>query len=359
MSNNSIWSNPEDKHTAMTIKSFRLPHLLVLVLSCLLCSSCITEDNDGNTHSGNLHALWKIIDEHYCFLDYKQQEYGLDWNEIYNQYNQYLVPDMSEKQFFEVCGNMLAELKDGHVNLTSSYDMARYWDWFEQYPANFSDSIQRKYLGTDYMVTQGIKYRILENNIGYIYCPSFDYSFGSGNLSAIFANLAICTGIVVDVRNNSGGMLTSAQALAECFIDGETVGGYICHKTGKGHSDFSTPKAIKLTPSTGIRWHKPVAILTNRRSYSATNTFVMYMKACTQAKIIGDHTGGGCGMPFSSELPNGWTVRFSACPMYDINMNLTENGIAPDIKVDISTSDWQKGTDTILETAFRYLIGKP
>ena len=28
-------------------------------------------------------------------------------------------------------------------------------------------------------------------------------------------------------------------------------------------------------------------------------------------------TGGGSGLPFSSELPNGWSVRFSASPMYE------------------------------------------
>ena len=332
-------------------------YLFVLFI-CTLFSSCIKEDTCDQTYAGNLKALWKTIDEHYCFLDYKQQEYGLDWNEVYDRYSKYITPDMSEKQFFEVCGNMLAELKDGHVNLSSSYNMARYWEWYENYPANFSDSIQRKYLGTDYMITQGIKYKILDNNIGYIYCPSFDYNFGSGNLSAIFSHLAICTGIVLDVRNNSGGQLTSAEALAECFIEKETIGGYICHKTGKGHSDFSSPQAIKLTPAKGIRWQKPVAVLTNRNSYSATNTFVMYMKACSQATIIGDRTGGGGGMPFSSELPNGWAVRFSACPMYDIHMNLVENGISPDIKVDISSTDWANGTDTILETAFQYLLNK-
>ena len=28
---------------------------------------------------GNFEALWHIIDEQYCFLDYKAEEYGLDW----------------------------------------------------------------------------------------------------------------------------------------------------------------------------------------------------------------------------------------------------------------------------------------
>lgn len=328
---------------------------LLLCAFTVTLSNCVTEDTFDNNNKGNFEALWRIIDEHYCFLDDKNKTYGLDWDAIHAQYSNRITESMKPEQLFEVCGDMLRELQDGHVNLTASFNTARYWDWFERYPVNFSDSIQRKYLGTDYLYTQGIKYKILPCNIGYVYCPSFEYSFGSGNLSAIFSHLAVCTGLILDIRNNSGGQLTSAQALAECFINEKTTGGYICHKTGKGHSSFSSPEAITLTPAEGIRWQKPVIVLTNRNCYSAANTFVMYMKACTNATILGARTGGGCGIPFNSELPNGWLVRFSAVPMYDINMQLTESGIDPDIHVDITTSDWQNSTDTMIEEAIKRL----
>ena len=88
--------------------------------------------------------------------------------------------------------------------------------------------------------------------------------------------------------------------------------GYIRHKTGKGHRDFSPLQAQYLTPSNGIRWQKPVVVITNRGVYSAANEFVKYMKNLPNVTIIGDKTGGGAGMPFSNELPNGWSVRFSA-----------------------------------------------
>ena len=63
-------------------------------------------------------------------------------------------------------------------------------------------------------------------------------------------------------------------------------------------------------------------------------------------------------MPFLSELPNGWTVRFSACPMYNTQMECTETGIEPDVKVDITAEDYRKGDDTILETARKLLKSK-
>ena len=88
---------------------------------------------------------------------------------------------------------------------------------------------------------------------------------------------------------------------------------------------------------------------------SVANSFVMYMKHLPNVIIVGDRTGGGAGMPFNSELPNGWTVRFSACPMYDVNRECTESGIDPTEKVNIVSEDYDNGIDTIIERALELL----
>ena len=122
-----------------------------------------------------------------------------------------------------------------------------------------------------------------------------------------------------------------------------------------GHNDFSEPYPVYLEPSSNIRWQKPVVVLANRHSYSATNDFVNQMRILPNVTIMGDKTGGGSGLPFSSELPNGWSLRFSASPHFDSNMNHTEFGIEPDIKVDMTTEDMYEGIDTIIEAAREYL----
>lgn len=324
-----------------------------LATLCLALASCITEDTPPNTPGGNFDHLWRILDSHYCFFNEKKEQYGVDWGEVYSRYKPQVKPNMTGEQLFKLCAQMLAELRDGHVNLTASHDMARYWKWFEDYPTNFSDSILRIYMGTDYRIAAGIKYRILGKDIGYMRVATFENAIGSGNVSEMLRHFALCKALIIDVRNNGGGMITSAEKLASHFINAKTLVGYICHKDGKGHGDFSSPKSVYLTPATGIRWLKPVIILTNRQTYSAANTFVMYMKQLAHVKTVGDKTGGGAGMPFNSELPNGWSVRFSACPMYDAEMQATEEGIEPDVKVNITTEDYQRGTDTIIEAAIK------
>ena len=159
-----------------------------------------------------------------------------------------------------------------------------------------------------------MKYKIFDNNIGYIRYESFSSGVGDGNLDEILVYLATCNGLIIDVRDNGGGNLTNSSRIAARFTNNKILTGYIQHKTGTGHSDFSKPEPIYLEPSNSIRWQKKVVILTNRRCYSATNDFVNLMRSIDNGNIIqvGDQTGGGSGLPFTSELPNGWSIRFSA-----------------------------------------------
>lgn len=330
----------------------RLYTYFTVITIIITMASCVNEDSFDNSPEGNFEQLWKIIDEHYCFLDYKNEAYGLDWNTIHTTYKNRITSKMTNKELFDVLSDMVNELHDGHVNLTSNDRTSQYRAWYDAYPRNFNDSIQSNYLGKDYYYSSGLKYCILDDNIGYIYCGSFEYTFGNSALDEILTYLSVCNGLIIDVRNNGGGNLTSSEALASRFTNKKILIGYMQYKTGKGHNDFSSPEAIYTsTPTSRVRWQKPVAVLTNRRSYSATNDFVNRMNQLENVTLVGDKTGGGSGLPFTSEISNGWSIRFSACPIYDPNMNQIELGINPDIKVDISSEDYNRGVDTIIERA--------
>ena len=322
-------------------------HLLLFLAALLLCTACVDEDQFADNPKGNFEALWKIMDEHYCFF----QEKGVDWDSIHTVYAQQINNQMTDEQLLEVLGNMLATLKDGHVNLFASFDYTRYWGFHENYPQNYSDSLVRRYLGTDYRISNGFKYRILDDNIGYLRVATFENTIGAGNLDDILLYMQPCLGLIIDLRENGGGLMTSAETLAARFTDKEILVGYMRHKTGKGHNDFSDMKEQTLKPAKGIRWHKPVVVITNRSVFSAANEFVKYMRHCPNVTIVGDRTGGGAGLPFSSELPNGWSIRFSACPMYDTDKQSTEDGIEPDIKVDLRSEDFLRGKDSMIEAA--------
>ncbi|GAB1416385.1 S41 family peptidase [Paludibacter sp.] len=331
--------------------------LFKYIVILLVLSSCIDDLKiPDNSYRANFESLWNIVDTRYCYLDYKK----INWDSIYNVYEGRLGSDtIDEITFFDAMGEMLAELKDGHVNLYSEFDRSRYWKWFTDYPDNFNSSLiySNKYLGENYKIANGLRYQKIANgDVGYIYYSSFGSSFTDINMRYIIQYFTDCQkGLIIDVRDNGGGSADLSFKLASYFFKRDTVSMYLQHKVGNGHSAFSEPVPMKTKANKKIQWQRPVVILTNRSSYSATNLFVCMMKDAPMATIIGDRTGGGGGMPLSNELPNGWMVRFSASPMYDGNLNHIEFGLEPDIRVDLDSADVNKGEDTIIERAIKYL----
>lgn len=329
--------------------------LIIVVVAIMGLSSCHKQEEYANDPYGNFDALWSIINEHYCFFKYKD----IDWQAIRTKYRAQVLPQMTREELFEVCSTMLNELKDGHTNLTSAWATSYYRIW-AKYPQNYDARlVEEHYLNFNYRSTSGIIYQVLPNNYGYMYYGDFSNIIGEGNLDYILSSLATSDGLIIDVRDNGGGFLSNVETLVGRFIDKRIYAGAISHKRGPGHNDFSEPYGYYFDASdkSRIKYNKPVVILTNRSSYSATNNFVSIMKSLPQVRIVGDSTGGGSGLPFTSELPNGWSIRFSACSITDPAGDITEFGVAPSpgCKVDMAVEDKLLGKDAIIERAFTTL----
>ena len=267
---------------------------------------------------------------------------------------------MTQRELFDVCSAMLEELQDGHVNLTSSFDVSYYTKWWSDYPQNYDERlIEEHYFNFGLRQASSLKYGVLKENVGYIRYSSFSGAIGEGNLDAVLSYLATCQGLIIDVRDNGGGDLTNVDILVARFITERKLMGYLVHKKSPARDDFSEPYAYYIDPAPKgrVMWGKPVIVLTNRSTFSAANNFVSVMKSLPQVKIAGDVTGGGSGMPFTSELPIGWGIRFSSCSVLDGNGNITEFGVSPSVglKVDLDENLALQGIDTILEKAIETL----
>jgi C-terminal processing protease CtpA/Prc len=82
------------------------------------------------------------------------------------------------------------------------------------------------------------------------------------------------------------------------------------------------------------------------------------MRNFPNVTIVGDSTGGGLGAPTGAELPNGWGYRFSASRTLSPDGQNYEDGIPPNVVVNLNNADVQKGFDTIIEKAIAIILGK-
>jgi len=320
--------------------------LYCLILTALVSCKSKNEIPYSTDPVDNIDALWQIIDTKYCYLEVKH----INWDSIRSEYlaKAATLKKDDEIGLFDLCAAMLDNLKDGHVNLFTPFDRSANTEWFDAYPANFDASLQQLYL-RDSRMAGGLLYSKIDNDsIGYIYYSSFSTAFSALNFYYVFTSFKDCRGIVLDVRNNGGGDLTNAYKLASPFFAENRLVGYWHHKTGPGHNDYSDLEPLYAdTALIGSKWFRPLVVLSNRRTYSAANSFVSMMRYADNCAIIGGISGGGGGMPLSYEMPCGWTVRFSSVRMYDRDKNDIEDGVKPHILVTQKSTD----KDDLIETA--------
>lgn len=330
---------------------------IIVALLALTLSACHSVEEYADNPRGNFEALWTTLDEHYCFFGEK----GVDWDDVYLRYSPKINDKMTDEELFEVCATMLEELRDGHTNLSSSFDVSYYRRWWSDYPQNYDARlIEEHYFNFNYRQSGGFMYGILPENIGYINYSSFSSAIGEGNLDQVLYYLSTCDGLVFDVRDNGGGNLDNVGKIIARFITEPMLAGYIQHKTGPAHDAFSEPYPFYYEPAQlgRIMWGKPTAVLVNRSTFSAANNFVSIIRHLPNVSIVGSTTGGGGGMPFTSELPNGWGIRFSSAPILDPMGNQTEFGCEPSegCSVDLDPVAALEGRDTMLDFAVALLL---
>ncbi|MFP4090411.1 MAG: S41 family peptidase [Cyclobacteriaceae bacterium] len=323
--------------------------LLLLSMVFSACEALFIEPDPKNNSRQNLEILWKTVDEKYSFFELK----NIDWDEVKERYIARIPNrEMREEELFDLLADMLFELEDGHVNLISDFDVSRNWLWYLDYPPNFNwNIIERNYLGDDYRIAGPFRTKQI-GNVGYIHYDSFMSDISTDVLDRLLNSYQGTSGLIIDLRNNQGGLLLNSDLLMSHFVSEKYLAGYVRYKEGPGHQDFSRPIPHYIEPEDDIYiYTKPVVILTNRQVYSAANIFTAMMQQLPNVRVVGDFTGGGGGAPISSELPNGWRYRFSTNQFLNAAQEQIEEGIAPDFRVDMLPEDEAAGVDTILEFA--------
>ena len=338
----------------------RLPICLILTLLCMGCSRVITNSVPENTPESNFEYLWQEYDRLYAAFELK----GVDWDSVYAIYRRQVTSQTTDEELFLIMSNMLAIFRDGHVNLYTPLGNYSYTDWWDQYPRNYDREILAiNYLNRTINVADSpIRYRLLDEQIGYVYIGSFSRLRGENwgeNIEIALREMGNIQGLIVDIRNNDGGSDRNAKDVAGRFTNEKRLYRYVQWRSGPDHSDFTSFQAGYFEPKGNIIFTRPIALLTNRRVFSAAESFVLMMRTLPHVTVVGDTTGGGSGNPVRRELPNGWTYRVPRWLEFTSDFEPFEGvGLAPDIWVSTPDALLESGTDRIFETAVEILVKK-
>ena len=175
-----------------------------------------------------------------------------------------------------------------------------------------------------------------EKNLGYIRLKSFNENSASQFLKSVkkFEKNSKIKGYVFDLRNNPGGLLSQAINITDFFLDdGEIV-------STKGRKVSETRKffARKGDEAKG----KPIVVLINNGSASASEIFAGALKDHKRAIILGESSYGKGSVQSIIPLRNGGGMRLTISKYYlPSGKSISEVGVTPDILVEEIGEDFK------------------
>ena len=179
-----------------------------------------------------------------------------------------------------------------------------------------------------------------EKNLAYIRLKSFNENSDKQFLKSLreFEKKAKIKGYVVDLRNNPGGLLTQAINITDFFLeDGEIV-------STKGRKVSETRKFF-ARDGDEIKG-KPIVVLINNGSASASEIFAGALKDHKRAIILGESSFGKGSVQSIIPLRNGGGMRLTISKYYlPSGKSISEVGVTPDIFVEESDEDFLINSD--------------
>lgn len=189
--------------------------------------------------------------------------------------------------------------------------------------------------------TPTVSYEMLDDQIGYIYITSFE-SVTVGQFTDAVKDLQSrnMKGLIIDLRNNPGGMLTSVCQILDTILPKDQLLVYTIDKNGKKEETRS---------ENDDELNLPMAVVVNDQSASASEIFTAAMQDYEKAVIVGETTFGKGIVQVIIPLSDGSAVKVTTSKYYTPKGEcIHEIGVTPDIEVEL---DKDSETDTQLDAA--------
>ncbi len=194
---------------------------------------------------------------------------------------------------------------------------------------------------------------VLENNIGYIEFSSFDDGTAE-EFKAKFEELQAkgIKSLIIDLRNNGGGIVDEALEIANYILDKDSV---ILYEVDKNNNE-----TVEKTTDDPII-NMPIVILTNENTASSSEILAGALKDHKKATIVGEKTYGKGVIQRLLTLPDGSGLKITSEKYLTPNRTeINKVGIEPDEKVELPETvtnilNVEKTEDTQLQKAIEIL----
>lgn len=195
----------------------------------------------------------------------------------------------------------------------------------------------------DVINVETVKYKVLENQIGYISISEFDSVTGAQFATALKQlQKKNIEGLVVDLRNNPGGSLSTVCDILDSILPKGLIV-YTKDKNGKKEEYTSDEKH---------RLNLPMSVLVNGQSASASEIFAGAVQDYGKAEIIGTQTYGKGVVQNLFDLKDGTCVKLTTSEYFTPKgRNIDGKGITPDVKIEYKYNAKDPKADNQLDKA--------
>jgi len=195
----------------------------------------------------------------------------------------------------------------------------------------------------DIIYVKSVDSKLIDGRIGYIKLSQFQEKTSEELVKAVEAleseNKSQLNGLILDLRNNPGGLLTQAVEVADEFIDE----GLIVSVKGRVEDQSTEYYATKKDNTPGY----PIIILVNKGSASASEVVAEALQDKKRAIILGTKTFGKGSVQSIIKLEDGSGLKLTTAKFYaPSGRSINQVGVIPDVIVEDS-----QGKDLQLERA--------
>jgi carboxyl-terminal processing protease len=179
--------------------------------------------------------------------------------------------------------------------------------------------------------TNSVRHKLLNNDIGYVRISQFQLRTGSDLLKSIAKlkkeNKRPLKGLVLDLRNNPGGVLRAAVQVSEAFL----TDGLVVYTKGRNKRSKITFEA----DSGDVMNAKPIVVLINEGSASASEIVAGALQDHNRALIAGRTSFGKGSVQTLMPLNNGGAIKLTTARYFTPNgRSIQAKGIEPNVVID-------------------------